>query len=82
MKKVETGKFIHKNTEWLLRFAALLLSVYVVFSLSRSTVVDLVNKSFRIRELTNGLQVCEVELVKARVKSEKSKSEKKEADVK
>jgi len=82
MKKVEenTGGIMSKTTEWMLRVAALLLSVYVVFSVSRSTVVDLVNKSLMIRSLSDKLQFCQVQLLD--VKREKSNVSKKEADAK
>lgn len=82
MKKVEenTGGFMSKTTEYMLRIAALLLSVYVVFSVSRSTVVDLVNKSLLIRNLSDRLQSCQVQLVGA--KERKNMVPKKEADVK
>ncbi len=81
MKKVEekTGGFMSKTTEYMLRVAALLLSVYVVFSVSRSTVVDLVNKSLMIRNLSDRLESCQVRLLDAR---ERKIMSKKEADVK
>lgn len=82
MKKVEekTGGFMSKTTEYMLRIAALLLSVYVVFSVSRSTVVDLVNKSLLIRNLSDRLQSCQIQLVNA--KERKITVPKKEVDVK
>ncbi len=82
MKKVEenTGGSMSKNTEWILRIAALLLSVYVVFSVSRSTVVDLVNKSLLIRNLSDRLQSCQVQLIKD--KERKTTVPKKDVDVK
>jgi len=82
MKKVEvnTGGNMSKTTEYMLRVAALLLSVFVVFSVSRSTVVDLVNKSLQIRDLSGRLRSCQVQLVK--VNTKQLESPKKEVDAK